>query len=479
MANEEDNLDHEVGFTGTGGTVKVGSRTFAVGLAWETITPGKNNNPANIAKESAKQQMADLFCLRPPANMQYGLGAKSVGHKAKMAPLASALTENIEGSFVAVFEVEEGYYVCAVRDDVILAGYDRLFDDKQAAADFFTEVKFNSSWESSFAPEDWNIQDTVHKKIDEILLVKPSSKLFLQPVSSRGTLVKAFLVFVVLFACVAGYLYNQQLEQDKIEEKKAEAIRIQTEKDRIAKTSKPKPIPIPPMPWEGRASMIDVMEACRNAMNTAPLNIPGWLPITMTCQVSDLKNSLKSSLQAIVVMTIRRDGGTLNWIAPFVNKPDFKPVIRPSLNGAQGASNYEVIWNVDVPASATRYVADSPFVNIVKTRLYVTSQFEEIFQIVTIKEEQGPAIEYTVPPPPNTRVAPQKKAYVPFRTLAFAFQTGQDPKEYIATLKPIPLNVLGKLTLDLSNWQWTIEGTVYEKLPLPDDFPKENPNAQK
>jgi hypothetical protein len=51
--------------------------------------------------------------------------------------------------------------------------------------------------------------------------------------------------------------------------------------------------------------------------------------------------------------------------------------------------------------------------------------------------------------------------------------------EYIATLKPIPLSVLGKLTLDLSNWQWIIEGNVYEKLPIPNDFPKETPNAQK
>lgn len=477
MMNEEEIIEYNTaGFTGTGGTVKVGSRTYAVGLVWETITSGKKKSPSVIAKESGKEQYADFFCLRPPANMQYGLGAKSVGHKAKMAPLASVLAENIDGSFVAVFEVDDSYYVCAVRDEVILAGYDRLFEDKQAAADFFTEIKFNSSWDSSFAPEDWNIQDTVHKKLDEILGGdRPSSKILLQPISSRGMLIKGCLIFLLLLAGVSGYLYNQQLAQDKIASDAADAAARKIDLERKSHT-KVVAVHIPPMPWEGQASMVQVLNACMIAISSAPLDIPGWKPVAITCHKPE-NDPINGPLLAI--MTIHRDGGTLNWIAPFINKPNFKPQIRPTQQSAQGASSYDVIWNVDLPADAVKYVANSSFTEMVKTRYYLTSQFEELFQVLTIKETEAHPIDYVIPPPSNSRASPQRKAFVPYRNLAFGFQTAQDPMEYIATLKPIPLSVLGKLTLDLSNWQWTIEGNVYEKLPIPNDFPKETPNAQK
>ena len=125
---------NSVEYDGTGGVVNVSGKNYAVGLIWETIEEGKIYN---TARESAHAHGADLICIRKPAKRQYGLASTSSGHRQGMVPLAALISECIEGSFVGVFEIPNGYYIVAIREDVILAGNDRIITSQEEAIETF------------------------------------------------------------------------------------------------------------------------------------------------------------------------------------------------------------------------------------------------------------------------------------------------------------------------------------------------------
>ena len=119
--------------SGTEGTkrnvITIGRSEYAVGLFWQPLQDPDDPIP-EIRETMESDEDANFYTLyvdgRAP---QYGIGRSSSGHKegqiAAGSAVLSALSE--KSSFVAVFEVKEGWWFVAARNDLVLPEEDVLY----------------------------------------------------------------------------------------------------------------------------------------------------------------------------------------------------------------------------------------------------------------------------------------------------------------------------------------------------------------
>lgn len=415
-----------------GGLVRVGRKQHAAGLVWETVAEGGKGAQAQ-AREAARRHGGDLVCLRKPAKTQYGVGSRRLGHKPGMAPLASFLAEAVEGSFVAVFEIEGGYYLAAVRDEQVLAGCDRLLADRQEAMEAFAELHYGSTWTQSIAPKDWGIEGTAPVRLDEALGgLRPRS--LLAPADSRRALA-ALACVALIGAAGAAYVHHQEQEAQRLAlEQAARERALREQRDKRAKADQPPP---PPLPWENKQQGVPALSACVGAILAAPTEVAGWEPVGLTCA------------EARLTAAYKRAGGTINWISASLNRPGFRPSVTQS-----GPDTALVAWSIPKVALHAR---DAPTAPRAEVRRYLTASFEEAFQPVEIKLDDPKPVAV------NTGRGVQNIP-APYQGLAFSLRTRHDPREFARILAPVPALVVTSVKLDLGTWTWSIEGNVYERI---------------
>lgn len=448
-----DDVQNKPSYTGSGGVVTISGKTYAVGLIWEAVqVPGAK--PLAQARAAAAVNAADMLCVRKPKMTQYGLGSRSAGHQPRMVPLAAMLADRIEATaFVASFAVEGGYYLCAVRDDQILPGFERLVSDADEARDAFCELYYGSQWSTAIAPKDWPLEGTLNTSLDE-LLSGATCKTSLSSVSQRGAVLKLALLMLVLGGGIGGYLYYDHLEQVRIAEEERVAAEVAlAEAEREAERRRAM-IVIPPYPWEGRNLGMPVMVACVDAILSAPLSVPGWKPVAITCADSAPADANSRAPVPTVTMTLARDGGSLNWVAASLNRGDFRPQVR-----LISQSQVDVTWQATAGTTFDMLDKDSETNTVGEILRHLVSHFEENFLSFEQRVENGPTIQ---------RQNPQGQPVTEMlsRSLVFSFRTGHDPKEYARILAPIRAMTMNSVKLDLGSWTWSIEGTAHERIPV-------------
>lgn len=441
-------------FTGAGGVVTVNSKTYAVGLIWEPVqVPGPK--PAAQAKAAAAANAADLICLRKPKPTQFGLGSRFAGHQSGMAPLATLLADRIDAtSFVAAFAVEGGYYLCAVRDDQVLPGCERLIHEAEEARDAFCDLYYNSQWANAISPKDWPIEGTENTAIEE-LVMGASAKTTLTAVSSRKAAILGLVALAALSAAGLGYWQYTVAEAERIaEEQRLEQMRI-AEEQRAA--TQQKPIILPAYPWEGRNLGMSVLVACSEGMLRAPISHPGWQPVSLACGDSVPPPGAESGKQQpagppSLTLVMKREGGTINWLTQSLES---SLGFRPSVTN-QGAQ-VTVSWPLRGP-EMQRFDADTPTGDVREGMEYLTRHFEEIFVPVDLRGEAGQPFTY-----PGRDRRPVQASLT--RSLAFSFRTGHDPREFARILAPLKAMTVNAVRLELASWTWSIEGNAHECIP--------------
>lgn len=440
-----------------GGVVSFGGKNYAVGLTWLETDPS-GGNAAKQAKTEASAQGAEVFCVRKDPGNQYGLGRASDGHKKGMIPLAALMSEGLDGSMVGAFDVPGGFYLIAVRDGKILDGCDRVIPDETEAHEAFAALFYLGTWTQASAPEAWKIENSNDTPLDTAIGgVRTSVRL--QDVSSRRAVIK--IAGIAAVVAVVGLAYQQY--ESYVNQREQAALQAKIDADRAESarlaTVANKPVS---MPWDGQYNGIASLLACYDGIMASDISVPGWAPISLTCNVAISPVPGSSSEQRSpppvpkVSLSLRRDGGTINWIGAMLDRPGFKPFVSQ----ANGLAT--VTWNV-APVAST-YPAEEPKNAITSTvpavSRYLVSQFEETFHAIDVKEEANPPISVTQPNGQVKQVPPS------FKNLAFSFKTRHDPTEFAAILAPLPAFILTSEKLDLATWTWTIEGKVYEKLPV-------------
>ncbi len=437
----EDGVIALSGFEERGGTVKVGRTDYAVGLIWRNIDDTNHKKIAAQAKEAAAERRADLYGVRDAA--QYCLGSTKHGHKSGMPSLAATLASSLQGSFVGAFEVDGGIYMVAVPQDGVLATYDVIYSDPERANVEFQDLVHGGGWDQKFCPADWNVPDTKETSL-EIMLSGASKSAKLKPVSPKGTIIKMALLAAVAVGSLLAYGQYEQWEADRVAAEEAETARLaEIERQRQLTVARDN---IPDFPWKDRAIGQYALDACVSAILAAPTNVPGWTPVSLSCEGNE----------GNVVMTLRREaGGTINWVPFALNREGFRPSVRQATG-----SNIEVTWPAAGFGSIAKLTNTSETGQAAAALRYMLTHFEELYvPLPNPRVAQGATVQIPDPQNPNRTVP-----VVMSQSLEFDFTTRHDPREFLPILAPLKAATLTRVTLTIGDWTWKVEGQIHERL---------------
>ena len=438
------------------GIVTIGKKTYAAGLIWSRVDDIKLL--ISSAKISASGEGADLYTIRKSSN-QFGLGSTTAGHKANMPSLADTLISGVDGTtWTGIFPIgEETYYFIAVQNNIILAGQDKIIHGRDKAIDDFSNLFLRGNWEHAFAPKEFSLNREVDDKSLEDVLGSTKNGITLKTLSSRNFLIKIAGFMFILALLFYGYQqYQSYQEAQEMELAQAQQASINAEKERLRLSQKSAPSaetgrPIPT--YANKASYSDMLNACVSAVLKSPTQIPGWKPVAVSCYGIGPN-------EGFLTMNLARDGGTVNWIIPFLPSKDYR---IGQIGQSGNVTGVEIKWPVPdynkIPRYSEQLVAKTSLDDVLK---YLGSNGEENF--INFKVADLPSQVMEIVGPDN------KPQQVPvLKGLSFSIVVRHDPNDLIKIISSIPVAIINKVSLDLTGWNWTIEGSAYETVPLPSD----------
>lgn len=421
------------------GTVRVGKTVYAVALIWQEADD--DTDPAAAARTVAADTTVngDFFVLRPQSR-QFGIGLKEKGHAKNMPSLGGHLAESRRGtqaSWVGLLQVEGGFYVIAVRDELVLAQTDRFYADESQARAELDNLLALDDWGEVFAPASFGYPESTDRRLEQLVSGKPPR---LRDIDKMGALARwgagALVLGVILFG---GLYYQNHLNELAI-------IAEEEAREALARTAGPlggaEPvIQIPPMPWEGKPKAAEYLNACLASMHKAVLDFPGWTSESIECDAN-----------GNVVLEIKRSagleqgGGTVNWIRWTLDR-------SPTMAGASIVPSGKESDGATISWKGEKLDTYPPELNprapdIGKSRFYMQSWFEEAFTTISFPK------------------AAQNDFY---RSVSFTFSTGYEPTQFSAILGRVPGLTIDKVSADLKKMPMTyvVEGSIHEQLPPP------------
>lgn len=269
------------------GVVTVDGQKFAVGLVWQPLQ--NLDDPIVEIRESAESEVgADLYCLRPAATPQYGIGYSDLGHRDGMPSLAAAVAAALsdKSSICAVFRVEEGWWLIAVRNDLILAEEDLVFANEVEAQKAYAAMMAVPDWEIKIVPPEWNIEGVEHTDLAK--LVRGMRKIRLQQINAQRR-TKFLLLIAILIVVVVGYsvwllvgAWNKLISKPDI----PHAVPSQVTIEPMA------PTPELPKPWEVVPDVHAFFSQCWTSVHQVQaIIVPGWTMGTIQCTPKEMTTS--------------------------------------------------------------------------------------------------------------------------------------------------------------------------------------------
>ena len=411
------------------GTIRLNKTDYSVGLFWNTGIDRNEKLRKNATEFSESfNNTSDLLCIfneKTNTQIQYALGSSKDGHKKGTYSLAAHLASCILQSFpelnncIALFELDEGYYILGIDNRNISPVSDLYYPDKKgnkeyrnkelvkkAFYDLYGKINFEDSDDIKIiAPEDFEITDSDDILIEDFLkLEKPKFKL--ESLSSKEAfkekLIKYSLLVGVLLAIGFGikegveYLENERRTQ--IQDANQEVVR---------KSGKQ----IPDMPWKNAIFAKDFISTCQNSMLIFPASIPGWGVENINCDGS------------FVRVLLYKNGGTVNWIEPYLVDIGYKEKFNMNIsitNQSTAVITYPIIGNVN-------RMDEVDTLPVRKVYNHLISYFDEYGHQIGISTNS--------------------KSNDFYKENTFMFQTKYNPSEFSDILNVIPSLTITDITL--------------------------------
>ena len=260
------------------GVVSVNGQQYAVGLIWQPLQ--NLDDPILEVRETAESEMgADLYCLRPAATPQYGIGRTELDHKDGMPSLAASVASVFADlpSMCGVFKVEEGWWLVAIRNDLILAEEDIVFSSEEEAKRAYASMMAVPDWGLRIVPAEWGIEGTEER--DLISVLKSARKIRLQPINAVHRTKFLLVIAIVIVAIVIWLIYSL-----------VGLIKTWVPKEKIHVVEPP--VVLPPVrpepeklkPWEQVVDLNAFLNQCWTVSYQIPtIIIPGWTLGNIEC----------------------------------------------------------------------------------------------------------------------------------------------------------------------------------------------------
>ena len=321
--------------------ISVHRKKYAVGLFWQPIASG---NGGRIGAYRLARSIDGRYSLYVEYNQMFGLAMRRMGYRPGMVSAAAEVVDAMaeHSSFLAVFAVDGGYYLVAVRNGIILQ--DKLYESESVARAEYSALAQMPDWGAFVAPGVWGMPRAVERNIDDV--ITGHSHAALRSISLSKSIILSGLLLLVFLLLIGGVFRTSLLETisprpqitDVDSELAAEYKRQIDEKNKeldaeynISRKLPPEPIV---MPYELLPDMFARAENCYRGIAFLMQPIPGWVQTSVKCD------------EAHATAQIRRSFGTLG---------DFYSVATELMPGAfvQEMSDDLVTVRVALPKLST------------------------------------------------------------------------------------------------------------------------------
>ena len=271
-------------------TISVHRRKYAIGLFWQPVTPG--NTGRSLAWRLSRS-VDGHYGLYTEYKQMVGLGMRHTGQKTGMPSAAAEVSEALaeHSSFLAVFSVNGGFYMVAVRNGIILV--DKFFDRESDVRAKYTKMSQMPDWGAFIAPSKWGMPRAVERELDDVITGRAHA--ILRSINLTNSIILSVLL-VVLFVIGFIFIYRdsgiksmsvrpdmQQIDPIKAEEYQRQVAEKNKELDeqfQIEKKSEPDPI-VPP--YDLLPDVAARAEICYRAMGFLMQPISGWTQVSVKC----------------------------------------------------------------------------------------------------------------------------------------------------------------------------------------------------
>ncbi len=391
--------------------------SYAASVFWESLQ--NIEAPYIDAKEAAENVLvgADLFCVKHGKSPQLGLATSSQGFKKNMnvAAVTAVTSMSDVSSLLAVFKVDAGYWYLCIRNDVILSDGDVLFVKEDDAKEQFMSMLSVPDWGRKIAPEEWGIEETEQKSIEEVFSNGLDTKL-----EKINALRGPELLIVIVLSLAAGAWLIMYISSTFFETK-TQATKVVTR--RAKKKVVKKVAKVVPAPWESMIDPVWMLDTCRqNILSLTSISTPGWTNQGVTCMPSGAMTSWK------------RNFGRLSWM---------------ELSLAYSGLTFA---NKMIDDKATSITVSMPFQDVkrktslpMKTIPELRNMINDLFQALNLSISLS-----------TGKVTSGGKVY---NTLNFRINSTYDPnvwKEMLTKFSGLKIN-----NIRYNKGVWNYEGTIY------------------
>lgn len=482
--DENENLDNSSNYDedsskdsyfGQGGFYQVDKTQYAWGLIWDVPNSDYGNSRASLnkgkiknqAREMAKSYDANLYLT---TDKQFALGSSAHGHKAGMKTVAMSLIDRWSGDFIAVFAIEDFYYLLAVKDGIVIPGDNDIRVDSEDDARHFIEEKIaddEDSWGKIVAPEIFGINGSKEEDID-ILLRSSRSKVKLLDATPK-TFIRNIIIAVC--ACAVGYgayygynTYTAYKERIEKEQRDIRLKEIALKNKMLAKENAANET----WPYDNKPIGQYALIACENAMMQTPIILPGYSFESMVCNPS----------AGSVIVTFSETYGSFVTVVDSINLlTDMKPKV--SHNGKKITVSYDykqafnrnftkhnVFGNVE-----EEYSWLNRKFNLSKLNSYVTMSLSIPAKTPTDSKKGGTTGNETIDTKLSAMGVGKKDEFIDkvvFKNLTITVDSKYSPSDWLMFLTPLKSFVVDSVSYGLNpknkstGFSWGFTGHAYE-----------------
>ena len=438
MAEEQDIQGENQNRTSAGGSVTVGGVKYAVGLLWAPLQNQDDPIP-EIREAMEAEPAADLYCQRASIAPQYGLGKTILGHHSGEPALAASVATALSGksSSCCVFKVNEGWWFVAIRNDLILAEEDVLFESEDEAKRAFFAMMAVPDWDIRIVPAEWNVEGAEQQELKALIENVRKTRLFELSAAKKTQVLVVLALLVIL---VLGFLIYLAFQFISSVFEQAPIIQMPT-----PEVVRPvEPAPEKPKPWE-RVPQTDILinRCWNNAYQLEAITIPTWTMGRVTCTPQELSTSWRISSMR---------GARLAWVKSALdryklNKLEVK--LDPSGTSASGKMAF-----TDIPL-----VLSTPTLTVDQIRTELT----DIKQATALPIQFSEQTVKDPPDNPDGTVPPNQQVY---RYFSFSISSPYAPREWKVFFDKFSGLEFLKIEYEPaigSNNKWTYEGRIYAK----------------
>lgn len=415
-----------------GPSTVIGGQTYSTGLFWQPLQ-NKDDPYTEIEEQSESvQEGADLFVLKPGKTVQFGICASSDGYKKGSISLAVSVATSLseKSSFVAVFKVDNGWWYCCVRNDIILSDGDMLFLKEEDAKEQFVSMMTVPDWGRKIAPAEWNIPETEALELEGILSNGVKAKL--QKIKAlRGP--KLYAV-IAASAVVSFWIISSFITDVLFAPKKAPVVIAPVKPKVVKPMKKVKEV----KPWEKIKNPEHVLSYCyRDVMYFVRIMPPGWEIDGVNCEENGATASWK------------RTSGRISWIDKSLTESKMILATR------------SVSSNGNTMIASTYYrpimIKSPPTYTDVQVKNIINDLFQSLGQTISLSD----SVEVVEPPKNKGSFLGDDREAKEYKLVTFKFSAPQNPLIWRDILTKFSGLVMHTIKYDTKAGLWNYEGSIY------------------